>query len=60
MTAPTQDLRPGDFVRWISGGVEQWSEARRLVHIEDLNGALWGFCDGSFTGFPLVDLVRDI
>ena len=60
MTASTQDLRLGDFVQWVSGGVKQWSEARRLVHIEALNGALWGFCDGSLTGFPLTDLVRDI
>lgn len=59
MIAVAEELSVGDFVRWISGGVEQWGAPRRLVHIEELNGVLYGFCDGSLTGFLLGDLVRD-
>lgn len=46
----------GDFVIWVSLGVEQWECSRRLVHLEHSFGEWWGFCDGSLTGIPVRDL----
>lgn len=46
-----------DFVIWDNGEI-QWVEARRVVHIEYLEG-WWIFVDGSMTGIPAHQLKKE-
>src|ERR1035437_949926 len=47
-------IQVGDLVQWESGGVLQFTEAKRIREISD-DGA-WAFVDGSNTGLPVMEL----
>lgn len=51
-----QKVEIGDFVIWVSKGEIRWEESRRLVYIEELEGDLWGWCDGGMTAILLEEL----
>lgn len=51
-------IRVGDFVKWVSAGIDQWTEPRRVVNLANEAGEWWAFVDGSMTGIPVRDLVR--
>lgn len=46
-----------DFVIWDNGQI-QWTESRRVVHIEYLE-EWWIFVDGSMTGIPASQLKHE-
>ncbi len=47
-------VKKGIFAQWTSQGVQQWQEARRIVHVSD--DGQYAFFDGSMTGVPVEQL----
>jgi hypothetical protein len=50
------DLGAGDYVLWLSNGVEQFSPARKLTSLSP-DGA-YAFVEGSMTGVPVAELTK--
>lgn len=53
-TGPRPEAKVGDFVQWVSGGVAQFAEPRRVRAIAEDGG--WAFVEGSKTGIAMTDL----
>jgi hypothetical protein len=51
-------IKKDTFVNWVSGGANQWSEPKRVVHISD--DGQYAFFDGSMTGIPMSQLEAEI
>ena len=52
--AARAELKVGDFVQWVSGGVVQFPEPRRVRAISD--DGEWAFVEGSTTGIAMPEL----
>ncbi len=47
-------LKKNAFAHWISGGAQQWTEPKRIVHLSE--DGQFAFFDGSMTGIPVAQL----
>lgn len=52
--SPRNAAKVGDFVQWVSGGVVQFPEPRRVRALSD--DGEWAFVDGSQTGIAMPEL----
>ena len=53
--ADAKAVNVGDFVQWAPGGVKQFPESKRVVHVQDD----YAFLDGSMTAVPVSELEKD-
>jgi hypothetical protein len=47
-------VKKGKFAKWVSQGVEQWLEPKRIVHLSEEGD--YAFFDGTMTGIPVSQL----
>lgn len=49
----------GQFGKWQSQGIMQWTESRRIVKVEFFQGRWFAWCDGSMTAIPADEIICD-
>jgi len=54
VAAPRTPAKVGDFVQWVSGGVVQFAEPKRVRAVSD--DGEWAFVEGSKTGIAMAEL----
>ena len=52
------EIEKGDYVMWVSQGIEQWDKYKKVSHIEEYDGQHYIFVVGSLTGYPEKDLIK--
>lgn len=51
-----QKIKKDTFVTWANQDTVQWTESRRVVYIDEINGEHYAYVDGGIAGIPVSEL----